>query len=210
MKVVDLSVRDFLKELKSESSAPGGGAVSALSSAEGVALTMMVANLTVGKDRYSSFEKVNKEVLELADEALEKLIRLADEDAKAFDLVSRAYKLPKENDEEKNLRSAEIRKAIVYATEVPLEVMEASFDALKLTASLVGRSNPNLISDLGAAAMNLESGIRCAWLNVKINLPSLKNPEKEEYVRAKGEMIYEEGLIIAEKIYAQVIESIEG
>ena len=66
---------DFLNELKSAAPAPGGGAVAALTGAQGAALIMMVANLTVGKKKYEEYEELNQQMLKEAQEVLTKLIQ---------------------------------------------------------------------------------------------------------------------------------------
>ncbi len=206
----EYKIKDYLEVLGSEAPAPGGGAVSALTAAQGIALVMMVANLTIGKEKYKKFEKVNKECLDVAEGYLNRLIELMEEDAKAFNLVTEAYKMPKETEEEKTARSKAIKEATMFATVVPIEVMEASYEGLRLTTTLMGKSNGNVVSDLGAAAVKLDAAIKSSWLNVKINLPSLKEPEKEKMFVEKGENIYTEGEEIAKKIYDQVIEILEN
>ncbi len=206
----EYKIKDYLEILGSEAPAPGGGAVSALTAAQGIALVMMVANLTIGKEKYKKFEKVNQECLKVAEGYLERLIELMEEDAKAFNLVTTAYKMPKETEEEKKERSKAIKEATMFATIVPVEVMEASYEGLRLTTTLMGKSNPNVVSDLGAAAVKLDAAIKSSWLNVKINLPSLKEPEKEKDFMKKGEEIYKDGEDIAKKIYDQVIEILEN
>ena len=210
MKEGKIKIADYLSELKSEASTPGGGAVSALTLAQGIALVMMVANLTIGKEKYKTFEKINREVLDYGEVLVGRAMELVDEDIKAFNIVSDAYKLPKESDEEKAIRSKKIREASVFATEVPLEVMKVAFEGLRLTTNLMGKSNINVISDLGAAATNLEAAIKASWLNVVINLPSIKNPEKEAEFREKGENYLKEGEAISRKIYEQVFETLES
>ena len=53
MKLVDMTVKDYLDLLKSDAPAPGGGSVSALSAAQGVGLVAMVADLTIGREKYA-------------------------------------------------------------------------------------------------------------------------------------------------------------
>ncbi len=210
MKETEKVIKIYLENLKSKEPIPGGGAASALGAAEGVALVMMVGNLTVGKGKYEKFEKVNVESLTFGEELLQDLMDLIDEDANAFNKVSEAYKLPKETKEEKEIRSKKISDSAIFATKVPVRVMEAALAGLKLTAGLMGKSNPNVISDLGTAAIKLEGAIKGSWLNVIINLPSIKSSALKEEFRKKGEEIYMQGEEIGRKIYEQVIETLEG
>lgn len=164
-----LTVDEYLKRLASRSATPGGGAAAALTSAQGAALIMMVANLTIGKKGYEEFEELNKDILGEAEVLLGSLTEGIDNDADAFGKLSAAYALPKDNEN----RAAEIASASVLAAEVPLMVMEDSIAALRLAAKLKGRSNKNLESDIYVAALCLYAGIKSAKINVDENLKVL-------------------------------------
>ena len=207
MKLVDMTVKDYLDLLKSDAPAPGGGSVSALSAAQGVGLVAMVADLTIGREKYAEYEEVCKAAKEEALKLYSAFIEGIDKDTEAFNKVSAAYKLPKNTDEEKAARSAAIREANVGATEVPFETVKLCLDGLKITETMVGKSNPNAASDLGVAALTLLSGIRGAWLNVKINLPGIKN----EALKSKfetGEAMVDEAYVISKRIYEEVLASL--
>ena len=163
------SIEEYLGRLGSGDPTPGGGAAAALSSAQGAALVMMVANLTIGKPEYAEFEELNKDVLGEAEVLLQSLTDGADNDADAFGKVSAAYALPKDDEN----RAAEIASASVLAAEAPLMVMEDSLAALRLAAKLKGRSNKNLESDIYVAALCLYAGIKSAKVNVDENLKVL-------------------------------------
>lgn len=202
-----MTVKDYLDLLKSDAPAPGGGSVSALSAAQGVGLVAMVADLTIGREKYAEYEEVCKAAKEEALKLYSAFIEGIDKDTEAFNKVSAAYKLPKNTDEEKAARSAAIREANVGATEVPFETVKLCLDGLKITETMVGKSNPNAASDLGVAALNLLSGIRGAWLNVKINLPGIK----DEALKAKfetGEAMVDEAYVISKRIYEEVLASL--
>ena len=202
-----MTVKDYLDLLKSDAPAPGGGSVSALSAAQGVGLVAMVADLTIGREKYAEYEEICKAAKEEALKLYAELVAGIDKDTEAFNKVSAAYKLPKNTDEEKAARSAAIREANVGATEVPFETVKLCLDGLKITETMVGKSNPNAASDLGVAALNLLSGIRGAWLNVKINLPGIK----DEALKAKfetGEARVDEAYVISKRIYEEVLASL--
>jgi len=165
-----VSIEDYLKRLGSGDPTPGGGAAAALTSAQGVALIMMVANHTIGKPKYAEFEELNKDILGEAEVLLGSLTDGIDNDAIAFGKVSAAYALPRTNEEK---RSAEISVASVLAAEAPLMVMEDSLAGLRLAATLKGRSNKMLESDVFVAALHLYAGIRSAYYNVEANMPAI-------------------------------------
>ena len=200
MKLVDLNVREYLDVLKSDAPAPGGGSVSALAGAQGAGLIMMVADLTIGKAKYADYEGNCIAAKEKAQKLYESLVAAIDNDTEAFNLVSAAYKLPKNTDEEKAARSKAISEATLTATEVPFDTMELCYEGLLTAKELVGRSNPNAASDIGVAAQNLLAGVKGAWLNVRINLPGVKDNAKKTEFRFKGERLIAESEVIASEI----------
>ena len=169
-----MSIEEYLGRLGSAEPTPGGGAAAALMSAQGAALVMMVANLTIGKAEYAEFDELNRDILGEAEVLLGSLTDGIENDAEAFGKVTAAYAMPK-TDEEK--RSAEIASASVLAAEAPLVVMEDTLAALRLAATLKGRSNKNLESDIYVAANCLYAGIKSAKLNVDANLPAIKKAD---------------------------------
>ena len=202
-----MTVKDYLDLLKSDAPAPGGGSVSALSAAQGVGLVAMVADLTIGREKYAEYEEICKAAKEEALKLYAELVAGIDKDTEAFNKVSAAYKMPKDTDEQKAARSAAIREANVGATEVPFETVKLCLAGLKVTETMVGKSNPNAASDLGVAALNLMAGIRGAWLNVKINLPGIK----DEALKAKfetGAQLVDEAYVLANRIYEEVLASL--
>ena len=207
MKLVDMTVKDYLDLLKSDAPAPGGGSVSALSAAQGVGLVAMVADLTIGREKYAEYQDVCQSAKAGALKLYAEFVEGIDKDTEAFNKVSAAYKLPKDTDEQKAARSAAIREANIGATEVPFETVKLCLEGLKVTETMVGKSNPNAASDLGVAALNLLSGIRGAWLNVKINLPGIK----DEALKAKfvtGAQMVDEAYVLANRIYEEVLASL--
>ena len=167
----------------------------------------MVADLTIGREKYAEYEEVCKAAKEEALKLYSAFIEGIDKDTEAFNKVSAAYKMPKDTDEQKAVRSAAIREANVGATEVPFETVKLCLAGLKVTETMVGKSNPNAASDLGVAALNLMAGIRGAWLNVKINLPGIK----DEALKAKfetGAQMVDEAYVLANRIYEEVLASL--
>ena len=173
MKLVERTVSDYLAEVASSAPAPGGGTAAALCGAQGAALTAMVAALTLGKKKYAEFEAVNRAAAERAKELERALEGQVDADADAYALVSAAYGLPKETDEEKARRRTAVADATRVATAVPFRTLALAEEALEVARTLAGRSNANCASDLGVAAASLSACATGAWLNVRINLGGL-------------------------------------
>lgn len=177
----DLGLQAFINQLESSEPVPGGGSVAALSSALASALSGMVANLTIGKKNY---EEVSEQMTVIASRMAEHkqvFVDLIDKDANSFDSVMKAYKLPKETDEEKISRSQSIQDGMKYAASVPLEVAEKTVVLFDDIALLVKLGNANAQTDALVAAMMARTAILSALYNVKINLGSIKD---EAYVEA--------------------------
>jgi len=208
MKLVDMKITEFLDVLKSDAPAPGGGSASALSGAQGCALLMMVADLTLGKEKYRDFEEICLQTKKKGQSLYEELRASVDRDTEAFNLISAAFKLSKDTDEEKAVRRAAIADGTLTATEVPFNTMKLGFEALKLVESLIGKSNPNCSSDLGVGALHLKACIEGSWLNVKINLPGVKNEEKAAYFEKEGRSMYEASEKIAAECFDKVLKAL--
>ena len=205
MKLADLKVTEFVDLLASDAPAPGGGSAAALEGAIGAALTAMVCGLTKGKKKFAEFNDLAVEAEVKALALKDRFVDVMDRDTEAFNVVSAAFGMPKETDEEKAARSAAIQKGLEGCTATPFEMMEIALETLELTDSILGKSNDSAASDLGVSALSLRAAVQGAWLNVLINIGSLKNKELAEDYRAKGEAILAKALPLADKIYAEVV-----
>jgi formiminotetrahydrofolate cyclodeaminase len=175
--LVDNTVEGFLTEVASNSAAPGGGSVAALSGALGAGLTAMVCRLTIGKKKYVDVQQEMESVLNEAEELRTAFTALIDEDTEAFNGVMAAFSLPKETDQEKLARSVAIQEATKSAARVPLKVMELCERAIPLAMVVATKGNVNSISDSGVAATMIHSACLGAALNVRINLGTIQDEE---------------------------------
>ncbi len=205
MELNQLTIKDYNHILSSDAPAPGGGAAAALAGAQGIALTIMVINLTLGREKYAEFAPLCLEIKGQAEQLMEEFLTGMDKDKDAFNALSDAFRLPKANEEEIVVRSKAIGEATLVATEVPLEAMELAIRGLKLTQPLIGKSNKGAVSDLGVAAVNLLSCTKAARLNVLINLPVIKDPVLKETYRTKCEVMNNEAEELANQIYEEVV-----
>lgn len=208
MKLIEMKVADYLDLLRSDAPAPGGGSVSALTGAQGLALMLMVVDLTLTREKYARDHGLCQTVKEAGQPLYREMVEAVDRDTDAYNKVSGAYKLPKETDEDKALRSKAIGEANLEATQVPFEVMELANKGLKLAEQLVGHSNPNAASDLAVAAACLETATKGAFLNVSINLPGVKDPVKAKSFEENGKSIYNESVKMAGRIVETIRESL--
>jgi glutamate formiminotransferase/formiminotetrahydrofolate cyclodeaminase len=166
--------RAFVDELSTDSPAPGGGSVAALSAAQGAALAAMVANLTVGKKRYEDVWERMKDLAEESQALKDFFLGAIDDDTAAFNAVMAAFGLPKGTPAEAAARDAAVAAATLQATLVPLSVLEKVPAALLLAAEVAEHGNANSLSDAGVAALTLMAGAEGAYYNVLINLAALR------------------------------------
>lgn len=175
MELRKLTVEGFINETSSSSPAPGGGSIAALNAASSAALITMVANLTLGKEKYAAVEGDMKEVAAKAGALKDDFLALIDEDSNAFNKIMAAFKLPKDTDEAKKARSAAIQDATKGAALVPFKVGQKANELFALAEEVITKGNQNAITDGAVAAMNARAAVRGAFLNVKINLGSIKD-----------------------------------
>ena len=208
MKLIDLKLNEYLDILLSDAPAPGGGSVSALAGAQGAALLAMVCDLTTSKEKYASVHEHCSQIRERSGELYEAFAKAIDEDTEAFNLVAAAFKMPKETDEEKAARKQAIADGTLEATKVPFKVMEMASEGLVLAEKLHGHYNSNCDSDFGVGVLNFMTCMRGAWLNVKINLPGVKDEALAAEYKEKGEKMLAEGEVIARRIYGEIEEAL--
>lgn len=207
-KIADMSIKEYLDVLKTDAPAPGGGGVSGFTAAQGISLTLMVIELTLGKKKYEEYMELIEKSRERALELYEELVVAADEDREVFLKLSEAYALPKETEEEKKIKQQVLGERSLAATEAPFKVMELSLEGLEITEKLVGKSNKMAVSDLGVAAACFLAACKSAWLNVKINLPYLTDKDRAQAFEKGGRNILEKVTELSEKIYDAVEKEI--
>ncbi|MBQ2178415.1 MAG: cyclodeaminase/cyclohydrolase family protein [Oscillospiraceae bacterium] len=209
MKLADMQVTAFVDLVASDAPAPGGGSVAALAGGIGAALTAMVSGLTIGKKKYAEVQDLVIDAQKKGVALQARFIDVMDRDTEAFNVVSAAFGMPKDNDEQKAARSAAIQNGLKGCTKTPFEMMELAAEAIDLLASIVGKSNDSAASDLGVAALSLKSAMQGAWLNVLINIGSIKDQDFVNEYRTKGEAMLARCLPIADECYNKVLASIQ-
>ncbi len=205
-RLVSMTVADFTDETASESPAPGGGTISAVVGAMGIALGTMVANLSSHK---KGWDERWKEFSDWADkgQAIKKqLLHLADEDTRAFNRIMDGFGMPKGTDSEKKIRSEAIEAATRYAIEVPLQVMKLSLESMEIIKAMAENGNPNSVSDAGVGILCARTAVIGAYLNVKINAGGLKDETfRNNVLKTAGEM-----RLSAIKNEEEILKIVEG
>jgi len=194
--LIDKKVSNFLDELASNSPTPGGGSVAALAGALGAALISMVGNLTTGKKKYEDVEEDIKKIISYSEKLRYELSQLIEEDVKAFNNFMATYKMLKETEDEKKIRTEKIQESLIEAAKVPLKVAYKCLEVLSLSREVAEKGNINVISDAGVAVLLAEAALESAILNVKINLRMIKDEKirtelsssiKELLLKEKGQ-----------------------
>ena len=208
MPIRDEKIGDFLDQLAERVPAPGGGAAAALLAAQGAALLGMVARYTTG-EKYAEHQVTVARIISEVDELRNIALRLADADADAFLAVADAYRLPRSTDQEQADRAGAITQALANAAWPPAQVISLAGMVVDLAEALVVIGNPNVVSDVAAAAECARAAASTARVNVEINLAAISDE------RVSLEMIAEIGkadtiMSRADQITATVREHIRG
>jgi glutamate formiminotransferase/formiminotetrahydrofolate cyclodeaminase len=184
--LMSLTGTDFVKELSTNSPAPGGGSVAALAGALGAALSSMVAALTHEKKEMLETKPEMDIIGAEAQTLKDRLTFLVDEDTEAFNKVMDANRMAATNDNEQKIKDKAVEVANKYAIEIPMETAEKCFRVIELAEILVEKGNPNSVSDAGVAAEVALAGVSGACMNVLINLPGI---EDEDYCDSKRDQV---------------------
>lgn len=205
-KLIDLTVKGFADETSRESPAPGGGTISAYMGALGAALGTMVANLSSHKAGWDARWEEFSNWADKGQKIQSELMILVDEDTEAFNRIMEAFGLPKGTDEEKAARSAAIQAATLFATQVPLHTMQASFKVFELCKAMAEEGNPNSVSDAGVGVLAARAAVLGAGLNVKINASGLKDRETADKLIGEANELIKE----ANELEAEIMKIVEA
>lgn len=175
MTYMDGPVVAFTDKLASGFPEPGGGAASALAGSLAAALTSMVANLTVGKEKYADVQDDIEGLLEKCERVRKELERLLQEDTEVYSVLSRAFKMPRQSEEEKAARAEAVQVALKEATMVPFQIAAQCLEVARLSEIACDIGNVNAVSDAGVSVLLAEAAAQSAALNVRINVASIED-----------------------------------
>ena len=204
--LVNMNLKKFADETASESPAPGGGSIAAYLGALGISLGTMVANLSSHKKGWDHRWKEFSDWADKGQAIKNELIKLVDEDTRAFNKIMDAFGLPKSSDMEKALRKKAIQDATKYAIEVPLKVMRLSLSSFGVIQAMAETGNPNSVSDAGVGALCARSAVYGAYLNVKINAAGYDDKAYVATVLEESRQILDKALR-AEKEVLEIVET---
>ena len=190
MDMLNNSLEQFSAKLASAAPTPGGGGAAALAGALAVALGNMVGSLTVGI----------KELNAASEELRGKLLAQMDEDAKAFEPLSKAYGIPKDAPG----RDEELERCLHAAAEPPMNILRLSCEAMDLIAEYAEKGSRLVISDAGCAAAMAQAAIRSAALNVAINTRLMKDRDYAEKMNEELDALVTKYVPMAEQAFELV------
>ncbi|MCL2323152.1 MAG: cyclodeaminase/cyclohydrolase family protein [Oscillospiraceae bacterium] len=194
----DMTLTEFLEAVSSEKAEPGGGGVAAFVAALGASLSRMVINLTVSKKEYedvkAELNSINESLCDLSSQYLNDITK----DDMAFKDFLDCLSLPKSNEEEKALRSEKMQSALKNAAKVPFELGKKAYDTMGFIEKVIEKGNKQVITDGMISAMLIRCAVLSAFLNVKINLKSIKDKDFVNDLKEKIEYM-EKDIIEREK-----------
>ena len=195
-----LSCAAFADVLASKASVPGGGGAAAMAGALGIALCSMVGNFTTGKKKFAAVEEDVQRMLKEGESLRIRLLELVDADAEAFEPLSRAYSIPKDDP----TRAQIMEEATLNACKAPVEMVLCCGKALLLLEEMVEKGSKMLISDVGCGALLCKAAMESAALNVFVNTGTLNDREAAARMEQQVDDALHTYLPLADKIAASV------
>ncbi len=204
MSFQEMSLAKFSEVLASKEPTPGGGCASALAGALAAGLVAMVARTTAGSKKFADRAEQMNAIASEADRLRSEFLTLVDEDARAFDQVMAAFRLPKETPEQQTARSQAIQQAYKAAVEPPMKVCTRSLRVLELALQVAEHGKPSAASDGGVGALLAATALEGGALNVQINLGSIKDDTFRTAQAEKVQAVQSQGQAIREKVLVEV------
>ncbi len=198
--LTQLSCTDFAQALASRAAVPGGGGASAMAGALGIALCSMAGNFTAGKKKFAAVEADVQRILAEAEALRIRLMELVDADAQAFEPMSRAYAIPKEDP----ARAQIMEEAALLACQAPMEMIACCEKALRLLEEMLEKGSKMLITDVGCGAFLCKAAMESAAMNVFVNTKTMKNRERAAMLEREVDETLQVCLPLADKITASV------
>lgn len=200
MSMNDMSIRNFAEALSAKSPVPGGGSASALVGALGIALGSMVGNFTLGKEQHADVEPDILRILEEAESIRRSLLSCVDEDAAAFEPLSNAYGIPKDDPG----RAEILEKCLRDAAAVPMKILELACRAIELHSELEEKGSGSIISDVGTGVVFCWAALYGAALNVKVNTKLMTDWAYAEELNARVDALMGKYWKTADSVYESV------
>jgi formiminotetrahydrofolate cyclodeaminase len=197
----DRRLAAYLDEIAAGTPAPGGGSVAAVVGALAAALGEMVANLTLGREKYAAAEASLRPARDRLTALRSNLLDAAAADEAAYQSYREAASLPRTSDGEKTARTAAMQRALNAATEVPRAVARSAGEVAEILQSVAREGNPHVRSDTALGALLAEAALRGALLNVRGNAALLMDRELAASYLTEAEHLEQTGRKAAQRAY---------
>ena len=202
MELLHSSITDFTQQLASPAPVPGGGGASALVGAVAIALGDMVGELTVGKKKYADVEEEILALMRRAQDLRVRLLACVEKDAEAFEPLSRAYGIPKDDP----TRDAVLEDCLRIAAAAPLEIFDLCCEAVVLLRDFAEKGSKMVISDAATGAAFCRGALYGAAVNVKVNTRLMKDRTYAGEINAHVDRRLAEYAPMADAVYTAVYE----
>lgn len=206
MNLMEHRLTSFVELLSSKEPAPGGGGAAALTAAQGCALAAMVCNLTIGKKKYQEYETDLQRILREAKQLQERLLEMIEEDKVNFLPLSKAYGIKAETEEEKQEKAKVMEEALKVACKVPIEIVEKSWQGIRLHEELLNKGSKLAISDVGVGVEFLRAALISGKMNVRINTGMMVDEHYRKEVEERIDRLTDQGIRIADEVSSLVMQ----
>lgn len=206
MNLMEHRLTSFVELLSSKEPAPGGGGAAALTAAQGCALAAMVCNLTIGKKKYQEYETDLQRILREAKQLQERLLEMIEEDKVNFLPLSKAYGIKAETEEEKQEKAKVMEEALKVACRVPIEIVEKSWQGIRLHEELLNKGSKLAISDVGVGVEFLRAALISGKMNVRINTGMMVDEHYRKEVEERIDRLTDQGIRIADEVSSLVMQ----
>lgn len=200
MELLNMRIWEFSERLASAAPVPGGGGASALAGAVGTALAQMVGELTVGKGSFAHVKDELCDRMAHAQDLRVRLLRCVERDAAAFEPLSRAYGIPKDDPR----RDEIMERCLKDAAAVPLEIFDLCCEAIELQKVFAEKGSPLVASDAATGTVLCAGALYGAAVNVKVNTKLMKDRPYAEAVNAHIDENLERYRALAEETFNTV------
>ncbi len=200
MNFTEQSLRKFTEQLASKTPVPGGGGAAAYAGALAAALADMVGEFTVGKKKYAKVEPEIRLAMQKAQELREQLLACIEKDAAAFEPLSKAYAIPKDDPD----RDTVMEACLQLAAAVPMEILDLSAQVIQLADEFAKKGSIMMLSDAACAAAIGLAALKSAAVNVKINTKSMKDRTCAKELDEKTDCMLKEFSSLADLVFESV------
>ncbi len=206
MDLLNVSTTEFTELLASPAPAPGGGGASALVASIGAALADMVGELTVGKKKFADIEDELRAMMARAQDLRVRLLQCVEKDAVAFEPLSRAYGIPKDDPN----RDAVLERCLKDAASAPLEIFDLCCKAIELQKEFAEKGSKLVISDAATGAALCAGALYGAAVNVKVNTKLMKDREYAAAMNEHVEEMMQKYTALADQVYDSIYNYFEN